>query len=46
MRLHPVLRDVGRGTFDVTLNGDVIFSKSKEGRFPRPGEVVKLLRMR
>jgi selT/selW/selH-like putative selenoprotein len=37
---------VGKGRFEVALDGAVIFSKEAEGRFPRPGEIVKLLRGR
>jgi hypothetical protein len=40
----PVLEDVGKGRFEVALDGNVIFSKDALGRFPRPGEVVNLLR--
>lgn len=42
--ITPVIEDVGRGRFDVLLDGAIIFSKEAEGRFPRPGEIVKLLR--
>jgi selenoprotein W-related protein len=31
------------GSFDVFLNGELIFSKTKEGRFPEPGEIVRLI---
>jgi len=27
------------GQFEVTVNGDLVFSKKKEGRFPEYGEV-------
>lgn len=40
----PVLEDVGKGRFEVVLDGRTIFSKGELGRFPRPGEIVKLLR--
>ena len=29
----------GRGRFEVSLNGELIFSKLQEGRFPDDGEV-------
>lgn len=29
----------GNGVFDVTVDGEVVFSKHKAGRFPEPGEV-------
>ena len=32
----------GGGVFEVELDGDLIFSKKKEGRFPDEGEIVKL----
>ena len=32
------------GSFDVIVNGDTIFSKLKEGRFPDPGEIEALIR--
>ena len=28
------------GIFDVVVDGEVVFSKHKEGRFPNPGEVA------
>jgi predicted Rdx family selenoprotein len=31
------------GVFDVTLDGEVLFSKHDTGRFPAPGEVEDLL---
>lgn len=42
--LPVVLTDVGKGKFEVLVNGTVIFSKQKEGRFPRDGEIIKLCR--
>jgi hypothetical protein len=29
--------------FDVVRDGEVVFSKQKEQRFPQPGEVLSLL---
>ena len=29
------------GVFDVTFDGELVFSKHKEGRFPESGEVSK-----
>jgi len=29
------------GQFDVELDGRIIFSKAKEGRFPEPFEVIE-----
>ena len=34
------------GIFDVTLDGDLVFSKKALGRFPLPGEVETLLEER
>jgi selT/selW/selH-like putative selenoprotein len=31
------------GQFDVLRDGDPVFSKHKEHRFPEPGEVLSLL---
>jgi selT/selW/selH-like putative selenoprotein len=31
------------GEFEITLDGRLIFSKRKEGRFPDPDEVLALL---
>ena len=44
LQVDASLEDVGKGRLDVLCDDDVIFSKDKEGRFPRPGEIVKLLR--
>jgi selT/selW/selH-like putative selenoprotein len=32
-------------SFDVFVDGSLIFSKSKEGRFPEPEEIIKLIRI-
>lgn len=37
-----VVRGSG-GVFDVVVDGKKVFSKHELGRFPEPGEVVKLL---
>jgi selenoprotein W-related protein len=34
----------GGGVFEVSVDGKLIFSKKKIGRFPDDGEVVRLLR--
>jgi selT/selW/selH-like putative selenoprotein len=34
----------GGGIYDVTVDGEVIFSKFRAGRFPGPGEVANILR--
>jgi len=42
----PELIEGAGGVFDVTIDGERIFSKRYEGRFPEPGEIVGLLRQR
>ena len=32
-----------KSQFDVLRNGELVFSKQKEHRFPEPGEVLSLL---
>jgi len=32
------------GVFDVTVGGKLVFSKHQTGRFPEPGEVLRLIR--
>lgn len=32
------------GIFNVVVDGKLVFSKHETGRFPKPGEVVKILR--
>ena len=33
----------GGGVFDVSVDGKLVFSKKKVGRFPEPGEIVAML---
>jgi selT/selW/selH-like putative selenoprotein len=33
----------GGGRFEVTANGQVVYSKAATGRFPEPAEVLKKL---
>ncbi len=33
------------GTFDVTVNDDLIYSKQKSGRLPQPDEIINLIFM-
>ena len=35
-----------RGKFELSLNGELVFSKLQEGRFPNPGEIAALLAAR
>lgn len=41
-----VLVPASGGRFEVTLDGEVVFSKKEIGRHAEPGEVVGLLRSR
>ncbi|MGK0339407.1 MAG: selT/selW/selH-like putative selenoprotein [Candidatus Azotimanducaceae bacterium] len=38
-----VLHPEGKGIFDVSLNGKLIYSKYKTARFPKAGEVSSLI---
>lgn len=33
----------GGGVFDVRVDGSLLFSKHKLGRFPEPGEIARLI---
>ena len=46
-RWAPIMRTVelqsgSSGRFEVTLDGELLFSKKATGRFPKPGEVAGL----
>jgi selenoprotein W-related protein len=46
-RWAPVMRAIelssgSSGRFEVTLDGELLFSKKATGRFPKPGEVAVL----
>jgi selT/selW/selH-like putative selenoprotein len=34
------------GVFEVSLDGDLLFSKASLGRFPDDGEILRLIRSR
>lgn len=34
------------GIFDVKVDGEMVFSKAKVGRFPEPDEVIRAIRQR
>jgi len=34
------------GVFDVRVDGALVFSKHREGRFPEPGEIVRRISAR
>jgi selT/selW/selH-like putative selenoprotein len=40
------LRPVAWGSFEVTLDGEMIYSKLVRGRHPREGEILKLIEAR
>jgi selT/selW/selH-like putative selenoprotein len=40
------LQSGSKGRFEVTLDGELIFSKAKSGRFPKPDEVIALFELR
>lgn len=42
--IDAVLEDVGKGRFEVLVEGRTLYSKAKTGQFPKPFELVKLLR--
>lgn len=40
------LRRGSGGVFDVTVDGALVYSKDRTGRFPDPGEVAALIKKR
>ena len=42
-QVKPVLTPGGGGVFDVMVDGELLFTKKKSGRFPNAGEVVDLI---
>lgn len=34
------------GIFDVSLDGTMLYSKSEQGSFPQPNEIIKLIQAR
>jgi len=34
-----------KGQFDVTRDGELVFSKQESGRFPEPGEILGALQV-
>ena len=42
--LEPELIKGDNGIFDVTVDGELIYSKHKTGRFPEPDEILNSLR--
>jgi selT/selW/selH-like putative selenoprotein len=43
-QVEPELVKGGSGIFDVVADGELVFSKDTEGRFPENAEIVKALR--
>jgi selenoprotein W-related protein len=46
-RWAPIMRTVelqsgSGGRFEITLDGELVFSTKAEGRFPKPGEIAGL----
>ena len=37
------LKPSGGGVFEIVLNGQLIFSKKELNRFPKKGEIIKIL---
>jgi selenoprotein W-related protein len=44
--LQPTLIKSRGGVFEVTLDGELLFSKKKAGRFPESGEIARSLASR
>jgi selenoprotein W-related protein len=45
-KVHVATTPGDRGVFDVTVDGDVVFSKHAEGRFPNEAEIEELVETR
>ena len=41
--MQAELEKGSKGIFDVTVDGDLVYSKHSTGRFPDDGEVVKTM---
>ena len=44
--VRPTLIEGSGGVFEVTVDGELIFSKKKEGRFPEHEEILSALKAR
>ncbi len=42
--LNVELVEGSGGVFEITVDGEKIFSKKNEGRFPDPGEIIALMK--
>ncbi len=43
LKLSPKMKFAGTGVLDVVLDGKTIFSYQDAGRFPKSGEIVRLI---
>lgn len=41
--VEVILLAEGKGIFDIEVDGRLVFSKYSVGRFPEPGEAVRLI---
>lgn len=41
--IRPSLVGGGGGVFDVEVDGELVFSKAEQGRFPAVGEIPQLI---
>ncbi|MCP4749696.1 MAG: SelT/SelW/SelH family protein [Proteobacteria bacterium] len=46
MEINEKLVPSGGGVFEVKVDGDLIFSKKKVGRFPDENEIIEVLKAR
>jgi len=44
MGIEAVMNDVGKGAFEVSVNGDLLFSMPMVGRYPHHMEIINKLR--
>jgi selT/selW/selH-like putative selenoprotein len=44
--LEAEIEEGGKGQFDVLADGELVFSKQQEGRFPQSAEVLELVSAR
>lgn len=44
LQVQPELVKGDNGVLDVLADGELVFSKHRDGRFPAPGELAKAIR--
>ena len=44
--VHTEVIEGGGGAFEITLDGELVYSKKQSGRFPRYAEIPALIRER